>query len=107
MSKYIDAEKLKRFVESIGLTPQKSADYNDGRDDAKRMVLDFIDSLQREQLEQQEVDLEKEIIDYFQGMWPGTETAEQCNTDMHFTPLAITRMVKHFYELRLKARKEE
>lgn len=49
MSRYIDAEKLKRFVEGIGLTPQKSADYNDGRDDAKRMALDFIDSLQREQ----------------------------------------------------------
>lgn len=48
MGKYIDAEKLKRFVESIGLTPQKSADYNDGRDDVKMMVLDFIDSLQQE-----------------------------------------------------------
>jgi len=49
MTNYIDAEKLKRFVESIGLTPQKSADYNDGRDAVKMMVLDFIDSLQQEQ----------------------------------------------------------
>lgn len=47
--KYINAEKLKRFVESIGLTPQKSADYNDGRNVVKMMVLDFIDSLQQEQ----------------------------------------------------------
>ena len=49
MGKYIDSEKLKSFVESIGLTPQKSADYNDGRDDVKMMVLDFITSLQQEQ----------------------------------------------------------
>jgi hypothetical protein len=62
MTKYIDADKLKRFVKSIGLTPQKSADYNDGRDDVKMMVLDFIDSLQQEQ---PEVDLEKEIEEYF------------------------------------------
>lgn len=57
--------------------------------------------------QEQDVDLEKEITDYFQGCWPGTETPEQCNTDMHFTPLAIIRLIKHFYELGLKARKED
>lgn len=51
MSKYIDAERLKRSVESIGLFPQKQADYNDGREDMKMMVLDLIDSLQQEQPE--------------------------------------------------------
>lgn len=57
--------------------------------------------------EQPEVDLEKEIQKYFQGHWPGMETPEQCNTDMHFTPPAIMRLVKYAYELGLNARKEE
>ena len=43
-----------------------------------------------------EVDLENEVVDYFQGHWPGIATPEQCNTDMHFTPLAILRLAKHF-----------
>lgn len=42
--------------------------------------------------------IEIEIEKYFQGHWPGTETAEQCNTSMSFTPLAILRLVEHFYK---------
>lgn len=38
----------------------------------------------------------EELIKYFQGLWPGMETAEQCNTDMHFTPPAIMRLARHF-----------
>ena len=49
--------------------------------------------------EQPSEDLESEIEKYFQGLWPGMETAEQCNTDMHFTPPAIMRLASHFYEL--------
>lgn len=100
--KYIDTDKLSEKIESIGLYVQKSADYNDGRNNMKMMVLDITDSLQQEQ---PEVDLEKEVERYFQGLWPGIKTAEQCNTDLHFTPLAIMRMTTHFYELGLKARK--
>ena len=59
------------------------------------------------QQEQPEIDLEKEVIDYFEGHWPGMETAEQCNTQMHFTPPAIMRLVKHFYELGLNSRTEK
>lgn len=44
------------------------------------------------------VGLEKEIDNYFEGLWPGTETAEQCNTDLHFTPPAIMRLASHFAE---------
>ena len=44
-------------------------------------------------------EIEIEIENYFQGHWPGMETAEQCNTSMSFTPLAIMRMVEHFYNL--------
>lgn len=43
--------------------------------------------------------IEEELKKYFQGHWPGTETAEQCNTDLHFTPPAIVRLAEHFYEL--------
>ena len=46
--------------------------------------------------------IEMFVKEYFQGLWPGTETAEQCNTDMHFTPPAIMRLAKHFYELGAK-----
>lgn len=56
--KYIDVEKLKDAIENISLNPQTSADYNDGRNDIKMMILDIIDSLQRDSLE---MDLEKEI----------------------------------------------
>lgn len=49
--KYIDADKLKAEIESISLFPQMSADYNDGRDDMKMVVLDLIDSLQQGQPE--------------------------------------------------------
>jgi len=45
------------------------------------------------------MDLEDKVKEYFQGLWPGMETAEQCNTSMSFTPLAIMRMVEHFYNL--------
>lgn len=47
--KYIDADILRGKIESIGLYAQKNADYNDGRNDMKMMVLDLIDSLQKEQ----------------------------------------------------------
>ena len=41
-------------------------------------------------------ELEEEVKNYFQGYFPGTETAEQCNTDLHFTPPAIIRLARHF-----------
>ena len=43
-------------------------------------------------------ELEEEIRNYFEGYWPGMETAEQCNTDLHFTPSAILRFARHFAE---------
>ena len=86
MIKYIDGEKLKRFVKSIGLTPQKSADYNDGRDDVKMMVLDIINRLQQEQ---PEVDLEKEIEEYF----PESAFYTGWNYD------DMEEVARHFYEL--------
>ena len=92
MGKYIDAEKLKRFVESIGLTPQKSADYNDGRDDVKMVVLDFIDSLQQDQLE---LDLEIERIVKYEEKFMNFQARHQL----------IGYVARHFYNLGLNARK--
>ena len=57
--------------------------------------------------EQPEVDLEKEVVKYFQGYWPGMKTPEACNHQMVFTTPAIMRMIEHFYELGLNARKEK
>ncbi len=41
-------------------------------------------------------ELEKAVVDYFEGYWPGMDTAEQCNTDLRFTPPAIMRLARHF-----------
>ena len=96
MSKYIDAEKLKKSIESIRLIPQKQADYNDGRDDVKMMVLDLIDSLQQEQ---PETDLEKEIDEWLKaGHITDTRYSDYCDDD-------IKETARHFYELRLNTRK--
>ena len=100
MTKYIDAEKLIAEIESISLIPQTSADYNDGRDDMKMMVLDIIDSLQQEQ---SEVDLEKEIQDHIKECldvkFPTTDT-ELIKKDVAYT-------ARKFYELGLNAKKEK
>lgn len=47
----------------------------------------------------------EELIKYFQGLWPGMETAEQCNTDMHFTPPAIMRLARYFYNIGRQSKK--
>ena len=105
MSKYIDAEKLKRSIESIGLIPQKQADYNDGRDDVKMMVLDLIDSLQQER---PEVDLEKLLKLELPDMAIDDDLG-LCICD-HFGNHSMTvddikEIAHHFYELGLNARK--
>lgn len=88
MSKYIDPDVLKAEIERL-------KGYISVTHFAEEL-LSFIDSLQQEQPSE---DLTTEIEKYFQGLWLGMETAEQCNTDMHFTPPAIMRLANHFYEL--------
>lgn len=103
--KYINADLLRKeieFAKTVYDNPNRvvhgvaDAFRQDGRAAMCDDILKKIDSLQQEQ---QEVDLDKEVDNYFQGLWPGMETPEQCNTDMHFTPPAIMRMARHFYEL--------
>lgn len=48
------------------------------------------------QQEMPEVELEQEVISYFQGMWPDTSIPEGCNATMSFTAPAILRLIKHF-----------
>lgn len=106
--KYIDADLLRKEIEKRknicnGVYERDSDTYYQGKAVAYQETLSLIDSLQQEQtltdcneLQEPEVDLEKEVEKYFQGLWPGMETAEQCNTDMHFTPPAIMRLARHF-----------
>ena len=72
------------------------------KDEAYNEVLAFLDTLS----EEPDKDLEGEVKNYFQGYWPGTETAEQCNTDLHFTPPAILRLARHFAEWQAEKDKE-
>lgn len=90
MSKYIDAEKLiaeiSRIVEEE--TPiSNGSDYYHGVADTADKLLSFITSLKQEQ---PEVDLEKEM-----DRWLDEE------------PHTVRATARHFYELGLKARKEE
>lgn len=43
--------------------------------------------------------IESYVAKYFAGSWPGSETAEQCNTHMTFTPPTILRLAEYFYTL--------
>ena len=58
---------------------------------------EVLERFKEERDEQPEVDLEEEIIKYFQGYWPGMKTPEACNHHLVFTPPAIMKMAKHFY----------
>jgi predicted restriction endonuclease len=95
MTKYIDAEKLASKVKKLNIVT-KTYEEQVSFSTALLMVIELIDTLSKEQTD---VDLEKEVEEYFQGYWPGMETAEQCNTDLHFTPPSIMRMIEYFFEL--------
>ena len=64
---YINVDYLIARIESIFLFPQKSADYNDGREDMKMMVLDLIDSLKQEQPNPDEIKREWYNKGYLKG----------------------------------------
>lgn len=92
---HINANKIKAEIErriSTLSIPQYKCEYNIGKVEGLNELLSFLDTLP----EEPDKSLEEEIKNYFQGYWPGTETAEQCNTDLHFTPSAIIRLARHF-----------
>ena len=92
------------FIDSLPEDdPLNDPRFNDGFD-AGRAVQRIFDGTDEDSLPEEplipsnSVGLEEEIDNYFEGLWPGTETAEQCNTDLHFTPPAIMRLARHFAE---------
>jgi hypothetical protein len=64
-------------------------------DEFKKIAFELCGRGKPKPAEQTEVDLEQEVISYFQGMWPGIDS----NMPMKFMPPAIMRLVKHFYGL--------
>ena len=86
--KYIDADLLRKEIE------RRITDNTFGAKLELIDILAWLDTLS----EEPDKSLEEEVKNYFQGYWPGTETVEQCNTDLHFTPPAIIRFARHFAE---------
>ena len=82
-------DAMKELDEKIALVKQRGT--WDGVDVDK-----YMDEVRGREPEKPEADLEQEVISYFQGLWPGTDTPEECNTHMHFTPPAIMRLARHF-----------
>ena len=101
--KYIDADLLRErigknqyVIEPMFLKGDDS--YYEGEYDSYNRILSIIDSLQQEQ---QEVDLEKEIervVENYNSLANGSKVMK---------PSGIEKIARHFYELGLKARKEE
>ncbi len=89
--KYIDANKLVTEIRKLrsGSCISESDDYYEY---AKSEIIDIINSLQQEQLE---VDLVKEIARFALNGGTGDNTP------------TIGETARHFYELGLKARKED
>jgi len=105
--KYIDAEKLiaeiERRIYSIENCPLIEAEFGaskkrEGKLFAYKELLSLITSLQQEQ---PEVDLGKEIEKYYYDKFAFISSVHNPTLDI------LTDIANHFYELGLKARKEE
>lgn len=102
--KYIDADKLKAEIDKRYReyrTKSKGDKYYEGMADSLDYFEQFIDSLQQEQ---PEVDLKKEIEEHADTM-PMCEFTHDSEVE-DYLDWARTEF-RHFYELGLKARKEE
>lgn len=100
MSKYVDTDLLRERIEKNQyviepLFSKGDDSYYEGEYDGYNRILSIIDSLQQEQ---QEVDLEKELNRYLRGEFQQTAGGNFNN---------YIQVARHFYELGLKARKEE
>lgn len=110
MNKYIDAELLRERIENLKIKVY-GCESNTDSDVIVALVsfdivLRLIDSLQQEQ---QEVDLEKEMDNYigshFSEAHDGVLLSDASGMELTITDIAP--IARHFYELGLKARKEE
>ena len=50
-------------------------------------------------LEKEQAELDQAVKEYFGKHWPDLSTEEGRNTPMTFTPFAVMRLARHFYEL--------
>ena len=100
--KYIDADKLKKSISNYiegacaALNPTDGdADYYKGKIDACKDIQEFIDTFQQEQ---PEVDVEREIDEYYHE-----------NLGFIISPIdtriIVENIARHFYSLGLNARK--
>ena len=104
MAQYINAEKLKAEIERRWkydqgfATEEETKAYQSCCED----IFSYIDSLQQEQLE---VDLDKEIKKIWDKCIPEDEGMGVEIANIHIESFDI--IARHFYELGLKAGKEE
>lgn len=103
MDKYIDADLLREGIEEnqyviVPLFNRGDDSYYEGEYDGYNRILDIIDSLQREQ---PEVDLEKDVESWF-----FKEISPKINIE-HTMYYYFQECAHRYYELGLKARKEE
>ena len=103
MEKYIDSEKLKKLIdEKWKELADKNVKVGGGKWDAEistyLSVLRLINSLQQKH---PEVDLEKEIEKYYYENFAFISSSHTPTKDI------LSDISIHFYELGLKARKEE
>lgn len=103
MIKYIDAEKIIAEIDyrlhcngAFDEVGDYQWHYDQGMVDAYKYIREVVTSLQQEQ---PEVDLEKEMDRFFEGM-PIQEHENIFEDTYHM-------IARHFYELGLNARKEE
>ena len=110
MEYIIDAELLRKEIEKNknmidGLFTEGDDSVYDGEDDAYNRVLRIIDSLRQEQ---QEVDLEEEVRIYCSSSF--RFNYDELNDSFYSNAFEFddaVELARHFYELGLKARKEE
>lgn len=103
--KYIDAEKLIERLEEMKRAEYENCGGVNSKTGALQEVQELIASLQQEQAE---VELERELRDYFSkwgyNIYNGAITMDN---GIVVTLSSIQNVARHFYELGLNARKEE
>ena len=100
MSKYIDADRLRANIEAlIAGTPSEWT----GAPAAIEAYKDVLNSIERLQEEQPEVNLEKEIEEHVENM-PMSEFTHESEVDEHWN--WAREEFRYFFELGLNARKD-
>ena len=113
MTQYIDKAAVVADIEGKKRKISPNADwhfdeYAEGYVDALKDILNFLDTL--DTLEVKEVDLNKELNDFIeeQKAWVKDDRVVEYNNGDSFNHIYDLREIaEHFFELGIKARKEE